>query len=75
MYKRLIHASSCVVIHPITDYKSKHHILLHWNAYYDTLLWIKSHYEELGIREDRLMVVGESVGDRITAVILWKLIT
>lgn len=66
-YKKLIHASHCVVVAP--DYRLS--IEAPYPAAledcYDTLLWMKSHAKELGIRDDQLMVGGESAGGGLTA--------
>ncbi|RDU24918.1 alpha/beta hydrolase [Anaerosacchariphilus polymeriproducens] len=65
--KRLMEASNCVVIAP--DYR-----LSVEAAYpkaledcYATLLWMKRHAKELGIRDDQLMVGGDSAGGGLTA--------
>jgi acetyl esterase/lipase len=67
MAKRFIKASDCIVIAP--DYRLS--IEASYPAAledsYKTLLWMKSHAKELGIREDQLMVGGDSAGGGLTA--------
>ncbi|NUU79300.1 alpha/beta hydrolase [Paenibacillus xylanilyticus] len=64
---RLIRAKNCVVIAP--DYRlsveAKYPAAL--EDCYDTLLWMKNQAKELGIRDDQLMVGGESAGGGLTA--------
>ncbi len=66
-YKRLIAQSACVIIAP--DYRLS--IEAPYPAAledcYDALLWMKEHASELGIREDQLMVGGESAGGGLAA--------
>lgn len=61
-YRRLIEASDCIVVAP--DYRLS--IEAPYPAAledaYDALLWMKNNAEELGIRNDQLMVGGESAG-------------
>jgi acetyl esterase/lipase len=61
-YKRLIDARDCVIVAP--DYRLS--IEAPYPAAledsYAALLWMKSHAKELGIREDQLIVGGESAG-------------
>ncbi len=67
--KALIEASSCVVVAP--DYRlsleAPYPAALHDS--YDTLLWMKEHHQELGIRTDQLIVIGGSAGGGLTAAI------
>lgn len=67
MSKRLITAGNCVVIAP--DYRlsidSPYPAAL--EDCYDALLWMRDHAEELGIRDDQLIVGGESAGGGLTA--------
>ncbi|MDF2893208.1 MAG: esterase/lipase, partial [Clostridia bacterium] len=67
MAKRFIKDSDCIVIAP--DYRLS--IEASYPAAledsYKTLLWMKSHAKELGIREDQLMVGGDSAGGGLTA--------
>ncbi|WP_083511884.1 alpha/beta hydrolase [Alicyclobacillus acidiphilus] len=66
-YKRLIAQSNCIIIAP--DYRLS--IEAPYPAAledcYDALLWMKGHAKELGIRDDQLMVGGESAGGGLTA--------
>lgn len=66
-YKRLIARSECVIIAP--DYRLS--IEAPYPAAledcYDALLWMKENAGELGIRDDQLMVGGESAGGGLTA--------
>lgn len=66
-YKRLIHASPCVVVAPDYRLSIEAPYPAALDDCYDTLLWMKSHAKELGIREDQLMVGGESAGGGLTA--------
>lgn len=67
MYKRLIDMSDCIIIAP--DYRlsidAPYPAAL--DDCYKVLLWMKSHAKELGIRDDQLMVGGESAGGGLTA--------
>lgn len=66
-YKRLIDASDCVVIAP--DYRLS--IEAPYPAAledcYDALLWMKDKASELGIKDNQLVVGGESAGGGLTA--------
>ncbi len=66
-YKRLIDVSKCVIVAP--DYRlsidAPYPAAL--DDCYDTLLWMKNHAKELGIRDNQLMVGGESAGGGLTA--------
>ena len=65
--KRLIEASNCVVIAP--DYRLS--VEAPYPAAledgYTALLWMRDHAEELGIRDDQLIVGGDSAGSGLTA--------
>lgn len=65
--KKFIEASDCVFIAP--DYRLS--IEAPYPAAledsYETLLWMKSHAKELGIRDNQLMVGGDSAGGGLTA--------
>lgn len=67
MYKRLIQESNCVIVAP--DYRNS--IDVPYPAAledcYEALLWMKSNAKELGIRENQLMVGGDSAGGGLTA--------
>ncbi|KNY25830.1 alpha/beta hydrolase [Pseudobacteroides cellulosolvens] len=65
--KKLIEVSNCVVIAP--DYRMS--IEAPYPAAiedcYDALLWMKNHVKELGIKDNQLMVGGDSAGGGLTA--------
>ncbi|MDQ0428579.1 acetyl esterase/lipase [Planomicrobium stackebrandtii] len=67
MYKRLIDTSDCVIIAP--DYRlsidAPYPAAL--DDCYRVLIWMKIHAKELGIRDDQLVVGGESAGGGLTA--------
>jgi acetyl esterase/lipase len=67
MAKRFIEVSNCIVIAP--DYRLS--VVAPYPAAledcYEALLWMKSHAKELGIRENQLMVGGDSAGGGLTA--------
>jgi len=67
MAKRLIEVSNCVVVAP--DYRLS--IEAPYPAAledsYEALLWMKKHAKELGIRDNQLMVGGDSAGGGLTA--------
>lgn len=66
MYKRLIETSDCVIVAP--DYRLS--IDAPYPAAledcYEILLWMKNQAKELGIRDNQLMVGGESAGGGLT---------
>jgi len=65
--KQLISASPCVVVAP--DYRRS--VEAPYPAAlddsYTALVWMKEHAQELGIRDDQLMVGGDSAGGGLTA--------
>ena len=65
--KRFIQASNCVVIAP--DYRLS--VEVPYPAAledcYEALIWMKKHSKELGIRDNQLMVGGDSAGGGLTA--------
>jgi acetyl esterase/lipase len=67
MYKNLINASNCVIVAP--DYRrsidAPYPSAL--EDCYEALLWMKNNAKELGIRDNQLMVGGESAGGGLTA--------
>lgn len=67
MAKRFIEVSNCVVVAP--DYRlsieSPYPSALEDS--YEALSWMKSHAKELGIRDNQLMVGGDSAGGGLTA--------
>ncbi|MRH43586.1 alpha/beta hydrolase fold domain-containing protein [Aquibacillus halophilus] len=69
-YKRLIGARDCVIVAP--DYRLSIDEAPYPAALddsYTALLWMKSHAKELGIRDNQLIVGGESAGGGLTAAI------
>jgi acetyl esterase/lipase len=68
-YKRLIDASDCIIVAP--DYRLS--IEAPYPAAledsYEALLWMKNHAKELGIKQNQLVVGGESAGAGLTAAI------
>lgn len=66
-YKRLIQARNCAVIAPDYRLSIEAPYPAALDDCYDTLLWMKDHAEELGIRDDQLIAGGESAGAGLTA--------
>ncbi len=66
-YRNLLHASPCIILAP--DYCLSCHAPYPaaLQDCYQTLLWMKQHAQELGIRADQLMVGGESAGGGLAA--------
>jgi len=60
--KILIEASPCVIIAPDYRLSIEAPYPAALNDAYETLLWMKNHTKELGIRENQLMVGGDSAG-------------
>lgn len=67
MAKRLIEASNCVVVAPDYRLSVEAPYPAALEDSYEALLWMKSHAKELGIRENQLMVGGDSAGGGLTA--------
>lgn len=69
VYRMLLQTRGCVVVAP--DYRKSfeapYPAALHDG--YGSLLWLKAHAAELGVREDQLMVVGMSAGGGLTAAV------
>jgi acetyl esterase/lipase len=65
--KSLINASQCVVIAPDYRLSTEAPYPAALEDSYTTLLWIRDNASALGIREDQLMVGGESAGGGLTA--------
>ena len=65
--KQLIDASNCVVIAPDYRLSVEAPYPAAFEDSYTALLWMKDHAEELGIRDDQLMVGGDSAGGGLTA--------
>jgi len=64
---RLIDASNCVVIAPDYRLSVEAPYPAALEDSYIALLWMKKHAKELGIREDQLMVGGDSAGGGLAA--------
>lgn len=67
--KALIESSSCVVVAPDYCLSQQAPYPAALNDSYDTLLWMKEHHQELGIRPDQLIVIGGSAGGGLTAAV------
>jgi acetyl esterase/lipase len=65
--KRLINASQCVVIAPDYRLSTEAPYPAALEDSYTALLWMRDNASALGIREDQLMVGGESAGGGLTA--------
>lgn len=63
----LIEASKCVVVAPDYRLSIEAPYPAALNDAYETLLWIKNNAKELGIRDNQLMVGGDSAGGGLTA--------
>ncbi len=66
-YKRLIAESSCVIVAPDYRLSVEAPYPAALDDCYDTLLWLKENTKELGIRDDQIMIGGESAGGGLTA--------
>jgi len=60
--RKLIEASNCVIIAPDYRLSTEAPYPAALNDAYETLLWMKNHTKELGIRDNQLMVGGDSAG-------------
>ncbi|MBC7958907.1 MAG: alpha/beta hydrolase [Vallitaleaceae bacterium] len=67
MAKRLIEASDGIVIAPDYRLSVEAPYPAALEDSYEVLLWMKNHAKELGIRDDQLMVGGDSAGGGLTA--------
>jgi acetyl esterase/lipase len=65
--KRLIEASSCVVVAPDYRLSVEAPYPAALEDSYEALLWMKSHAKALGIRDNQLMVGGDSAGGGLSA--------
>ena len=65
--KRLIEASNCVVVAPDYRLSVKAPYPAALEDSYNSLLWMKNHTKELGIRNNQLIVGGDSAGGGLTA--------
>jgi acetyl esterase/lipase len=67
MAKRFIQASNCIVIAPDYRLSVEAPYPAAFDDCYEALLWMKNHAKALGIRDDQLMVGGDSAGGGLTA--------
>jgi acetyl esterase/lipase len=69
VYASLIETRDCIVVAP--DYRKSFDAPYPAavNDCYATLLWMKEHAAELGIRDDQLIVMGQSAGGGLTAAV------
>jgi|GEM_PF-247035 len=65
--QRLNRASKCVIIAPDYRLSTQAPYPAALEDCYQTLLWMKSHAQELGIRDNQLMVGGDSAGGGLAA--------
>ena len=68
-YRMLLQTRDCVIVAP--DYRKSLEAPYPAaaNDCHATLLWLKQHAAELGVREDQLMVMGMSAGGGLTAAV------
>jgi acetyl esterase/lipase len=68
-YQMLMRTRACVIVAP--DYRKSFEAPYPAavNDCYATLLWMKRHAAELGIRDDQLIVMGQSAGGGLTAAV------
>ncbi len=68
-YKQLMRSRDCVIVAP--DYRKSVEAPYPAaaNDCYATLLWMHQNAAELGVRDDRIIVVGESAGGGLTAAV------
>jgi acetyl esterase/lipase len=67
MAKRLIEVSDCIVIAPDYRLSVEAPYPAALEDSYETLLWMKTNAKKLGIRQNQLMVGGDSAGGGLTA--------
>jgi acetyl esterase/lipase len=70
MAKRLIEASNCVLIAPDYRLSIQAPYPAALNDNYAALLWMKNHAKELGIRDNQIMVGGDSAGGGLTVALI-----
>ena len=68
-YRSLTRTRPCVIVAP--DYRKSFDAPYPAavNDCYAALLWLKSHASELGVRDDQLIVIGQSAGGGLTAAV------
>jgi acetyl esterase/lipase len=67
MVKRFMAATKCVIVAPDYRLSIQDPYPAALEDSYETLLWIKDHTHKLGIRDNQLMVGGESAGGGLAA--------
>ncbi|WP_297638937.1 alpha/beta hydrolase fold domain-containing protein, partial [uncultured Clostridium sp.] len=67
LYRELLKEEDCVIIAPEYTLSIEKPYPAALLDSYESLLWMKENAEELGIRENQLMVGGESAGGGLTA--------
>ncbi|PSL41556.1 acetyl esterase/lipase [Planomicrobium soli] len=67
MYQKLIETSDCVIVAPDYRLAIDAPYPAAFDDCYEVLLWMKNHAKKLDIRDDQLMVGGESAGGSLTA--------
>ncbi len=65
--KRFIEASDCIIVAPDYRLSMEAPYPAALEDCYETLLWMKTNADELGIRDDQLMIGGDSAGGGLTA--------
>lgn len=68
-YRRLIGAAPCVIVSPDYRLSTEAPYPAALDDCYDTLLWLKRHSSELGVRDDQIAVGGGSAGGGLTAAV------
>lgn len=65
--ENLMNTSDCIIITPAYRLSLEAPYPAALNDCYDTLLWMKENSQELGIRDDQLIIYGGSAGGGLTA--------
>ncbi|MDO4536109.1 MAG: alpha/beta hydrolase [Clostridium perfringens] len=66
-FKNLIDESNCIIVAPDYRLSLEAPYPAALNDCYEALLWLKENAKELGVRDDQIMVGGESAGGGLTA--------
>lgn len=61
-YRLLAHTSPCIIVAPEYRLSLEAPYPAAFDDGYETLLWMKTHADSLGIRDDQLFVMGDSAG-------------
>jgi acetyl esterase/lipase len=69
LMRRLVNAGNCVIVSPDYRLGGEAPYPAALDDCYDTLLWLRDHAEELGVRSDQLAVAGASGGGGLTAAV------